>query len=590
MSKNNSSNEPVERTDRLEGIAASSGIARGNALVFGEVDLSYEERSIDDTSGEVERLDTAISTAIGELETLKEHVRTELGEESAHIFRSQQTIIEDDSLRDEMKDMIVAEHCCAESAVDRVFSVYLKMFEELGEDDYNRERVADLSDVKKRVLRVLLGKQEISLAGIDEPSIVVAAELFPSDTAQMNTQFVLGMVTERGGITSHAAILANNLGIPASVGTVGAIDAVAGKSEIYLDVTDADTAYVYIDPDAATASELDTRRDEYTTRQKQLAKEKGLDPITTDGHRVTISANIGSTEEISGAVEAGGKSVGLFRSEFLFINQPKIPDEEKQFSAYKEAVEAFHDGFVVLRTLDIGADKSVESISLPTEENPFLGYRGVRISLGRSDLFSQQLRAALRASAFGPMKIMFPMVSGPNEVRAILAEVDRHKRALTEEGIAFDESTEIGIMVEVPSTVLMAPELAKMVDFFSIGTNDLTQYLLAADRMNEEVRDYYQPFHPAVFRAIKNVVDAAHKEEKWVGICGELGGMPAAIPALVGIGVDELSMSGRSIPEAIHVIRRTSLGDAQKIAEEILAMDDQNAVKQALQHFIENQE
>lgn len=574
----------------LEGIAASAGIAAGRALVFSRVDLTYDPGSAESPDREIERLREAIGAAVEELVALKEQVMRDMGEESAHIIRSQQTILEDESTADEMFGQISEDRCRAEAAVEDVFGTYMKLFEELGEDDYNRERIADIVDVQKRLLRILLKVREVSLADIDTPTIVVAEELFPSDTVLMNRDYVRGIVTERGGITSHAAILAGNLGIPASVGTTGAMERIADGTDLYLDVSGADTAYTFIEPDPTTCMGLDNRRNLYEERRKKLAEEKDLEPVTRDGHTVTLSANIGSVEEIGSVLEAGGKSVGLFRSEFIFIHHKGIPDEETQFQAYRKAVEAFSDGFVVLRTLDVGGDKPVESISIPSEENPFLGYRGVRISLDRSDLFEVQIRAALRASAFGTMKIMFPMVSGPGEVRRILKTVDREKEKLTRAGTDFDPDLEIGIMIEVPSAVFMAPELAKMVDFFSIGTNDLTQYLLAADRMNEQVRDYYQPYNPAVFRAIDALVRSAHAEGAWVGVCGELGGMTPAIPALVGLGVDELSMNSRSLAEAIYLIRRMEYANVQKLAQRVLQMEDQTALKAVLSEFIAKEE
>ncbi len=574
----------------LQGISASAGIAPGRALLFSRPDMGFDPESVKSADEEKQRLQEALSTAVTELVALKEQVMREMGDDSAHIIRSQQTILEDESTAVEMAALISNTGCRAEAAVNEVFGTYRTLFEELGEDDYNRQRIADIADVQKRLLRILLGVREISLADIDEPTIVVAEELFPSDTVTMNREFVKGIVTERGGITSHAAILAGNLGIPASVGTTGATSGIPDGAEIYLDVTDADTAYTFIRPDSTVRLALDERRSRYVERILRLAEEKDLDPVTRDGHPVTLSANIGSVEEIQPAGDAGSRSVGLFRSEFLFFHHKGIPDEETQFRAYRKAVEAFADGFVVLRTLDAGADKPVESISIPLEENPFLGYRGVRISLERPDLFRVQIRAALRASAYGTMKIMFPMVSGPNEVRKILEIIDQLKEELTGEGTGFDPEIEIGIMIEVPSAIFMAPELAKLVDFFSIGTNDLTQYLLAADRMNEQVRDYYQPYHPAVFRAIDSLIKSAHEGGAWVGICGELGGMAAAIPVLVGLGVDELSMNSRSIANAVHLIRRMEYTEVQKLAEAVLKMEDQAEVKSVLSEFIAEKE
>jgi phosphoenolpyruvate-protein phosphotransferase (PTS system enzyme I) len=573
------------RTDegrKLLGVAASQGIARGKAVVYARPDLDFQPRTVDHPRHEVQRLEAAVAEAIEELATLKLRVLEELGEESAHIFRSQQTVLEDESIIEEMKEVIAAEKCLAETAVQTVFSVYLAMFEELDENDYNRERMADLDDVQKRVLRNLLGVEDVSLAHLDEESIVVASELYPSDTAMMDRRHVRGVITELGGITSHAAILAGNLGIPAAVAVAEAVTHIAVGDDLYLDVSDPEIATTYVNPDGATRKGLDQRREAFEARRRRLAESRHLAPETRDGHRVDLSANVGSIDEIELAHHEGARSIGLLRSEFLFIGEKRIPDEEKQYRAYRAAVEAFPEGFVVLRTLDIGADKPVESISVPEEQNPFLGYRGIRISLDRADLFRIQLRAALRASAHGNLKVMFPMVSGPNEMQRILAVLAEVRRELDREGAAYDEAMEIGVMIEVPSAVLMAEELAGLVDFFSIGTNDLTQYLLAADRMNSHIREFYQPYHPAVFRAIRQVVAAAHDRGKWVGVCGELGGMPLAIPVLVGLGVDELSMSSRSLPEALHVLRQVSRSESRALAGAVLGCSDETEIRALL--------
>jgi phosphotransferase system enzyme I (PtsI) len=581
------------RTDEattLRGVAASQGIARGKAVVFARPDLTFQPRTVDQPDYEVQRLETAIAEAIEELAAHKRRVLEELGEEAAHIFRSQQTVLEDDSILEEMKAVIAGEKCLAESAVQTVFAVYLTMFEELDENDYNRERMADLEDVQKRVLRNLLGVEDVSLAHLDEESIVVAAELYPSDTAMMDRRHVRGVITELGGITSHAAILAGNLGIPAAVAVSEAISRISAGDDLYLDVSDPEIATTYVNPDGPTRKGLDHRREEFESRRRRLAASRHLAPETRDGHRIDLSANVGSIDEIEIAHQEGARSVGLLRSEFLFIGEKRIPDEEKQYRAYRTAVEAFPDGFVVLRTLDIGADKPVESISVPEEENPFLGYRGIRISLDRDDLFRTQVRAALRASAHGTLKVMFPMVSGPHEVRRILAAVAEAREEHDREGTAYDEAMEIGVMIEIPSAVLMAEELAGLVDFFSIGTNDLTQYLLAADRMNTHIRDYYQPYHPAVFRAIRQIVTAAHDRGKGVGGCGELGGMAPAIPVLIGLGVDELSMSGRSLPEALHVVRNVTLSGCRALAGAVLDCSDETEIRALLREHDQTKE
>jgi phosphoenolpyruvate-protein phosphotransferase (PTS system enzyme I) len=569
----------------LMGVAASPGIARGRAVVFHRADLSYDSRPVDNPDGEIRRLEGAVERAVAELTRLKEQVLSGMGEESAHIFRSQQTMLEDESILEEMKELIRSERLPAEGAVETVYSAYLEMFASLDADDYNRERKTDLEDVQKRLLRTLLGQEEVSLAHLETDSVIVAAELYPSDTVTMRREHVAAMITERGGITSHVAILARNLGIPAAVGVADATSAIATGDRLFLDGSDGERARIHVNPEESVVSVLLERTDAYRRRQELLAREKDREAVTMDGKSVRISANIGSVEEADPARADGAGSVGLFRSEFLFMHHGGNVSEETQFRAYRQVLQSFADGFVILRTLDVGADKPVQDISIPAEENPFLGYRGVRISLDRKELLLTQLRAAFRASAFGNLKVMFPMISGPEEVHRVLAAVKEAKRQLRQEGLAFDDAAEIGVMIEVPSAVIMADEIAELVDFFSIGTNDLTQYLLAADRMNENIQSYYQPYHPAVFRAIRAVAEAAHRKGRWVGVCGELGGMAPAVPVLVGLGVDELSMSSRSIAEAVHTVRRITSSEARELADRVVGSDSEEAVRRLVHSF-----
>jgi phosphoenolpyruvate-protein phosphotransferase (PTS system enzyme I) len=374
------------------------------------------------------------------------------------------------------------------------------------------------------------------------------------------------------------AILAKNLGIPAAVNLPDATRRIATGNLVALDATGGAAAAVYIDPDEAERRLLDASRIAYQEKLRRIATVRGLPPETPDGKRIIVSANIGSDAEAVVAREKGATSVGLFRSEFLFLGKAKLPDEEEQFRAYKAAAETFKDGFVIVRTLDVGGDKKVPSLSIPEEDNPFLGYRALRISLDRPDVFKPQLRAILRASHFGKLKMMFPMVSGVAEVEAARGILEECRQSLREQGVPFDEEMEVGVMIEIPSAVFMASELAQVVDFFSIGTNDLTQYLLAADRMNAHVQSYYRSLDPAVFRAIRTVVDAAHAKGKWVGICGELGGNPLAIPVLLGMGVDELSMSPQSVYEAIYTVRNTRYEAASSLAAKVFSLDSQESI------------
>lgn len=572
-----------ENRRELRGLAASPGLTYGTAVVCGVRDLSFTPEVVTDTEAEARRLSSAVKVAVSELVGLKERVRLELGSETAHIFRSQQTILEDAEILGEVFQEIREHYWCAEEAVRRIFGRYIELFRELGEEEHNRSRMADLEDVYRRLLRVLLGEEELDFSKLGEGAIVVAEELFPSDTAVIDRESVHGFVTERGGMTSHVAILAKNLGIPAVVAVRRATREIVEGSEIYLDVTDPDEGIVHVNPGGTALRRLEERRQIYEERRERLAREGHLPPVTLDGRSVTVSANISSVKEGERAVELGAGSVGLFRTEFLFSAREELPAEEEQFEVYRRVAEQFRAGYVILRTFDVGGDKPLASLPIPRQANPFLGYRAVRISLDHPQMFLDQLKAALRASAYGNMKLMFPMISGPNEVDRILGILEEARGALEKSGTPYDGAMEIGVMVEVPSAVLMAEEILDRVDFMSVGTNDLTQYLLAADRMNELIADYYQPYHPAVFRSIATIVRAAHNRGKWVGVCGELAGMPPALPALLGLGVDELSMSPQLLPEAVHTIRTLSYREAEDVARELLTMDEEPRIKALLE-------
>ncbi len=566
----------------ITGVAASPGIAFGTAFRYEPVDVSFDSREITDAGTEVTRLHAAFDSAISEIRLLKDRVHGELGEEFAHIFRAQQTVLEDESIRSEIEEEITAHLRCAEQAASKVYQQYADLFEELGEDDYNRSRVADLNDVSRRVIRNLLGKAEADLAAIPGQCVVVAHDLTPSDTTMMDKDRVVGIVTEKGGVTSHVAILAKTLGIPAAVSVSGIMESVTDGQHIALDARDAEAATVTVEPSSAERQELETAVQSYRAYLQELSTLKDLPPVTTDGRTVILSANIGAPSDLDSALENGARSVGLYRTEFLFLQSSKLPDEEKQYQAYRTVAERLDAGMTVIRTLDIGGDKKIPSFSIPPEENPFLGYRAVRISLANVDMFKAQLRAIYRASAHGNVKMMFPMISCVSEVRQIKGILDEVRSELKAGNVPHNPDAEVGIMLEIPSAAIMARELLREVDFVSFGTNDLTQYLLAADRMNENVRTYYRTFHPAVFRMIKTVTDEAHAQGKWVGVCGELAGITDAIPVLLGLGVDELSMTAQLLPRAIGVIRSTSWEQCRSIASEVLSLDTDDAIKSYL--------
>lgn len=563
----------------LKGIVASRGFAVGAAFVYRPADLSYESRTITDTAVEAERVRGAFCAAANQLEQVKEATRERLGDDSAHIFRSQQTIAQDEAIVAEVVARIESESCCAERALTEVFDAYAALFAELDDGDYNKARGDDVRDVYRRVLRLLMGRAEVDVHAMGADAIVVAADLLPSDTALLDPARVRGMITERGGATSHVAILAANLGIPAAVGVNDALSTIKHGDAIVLDTAGApDEARVHINPDTETRTRLQSEAAMHHRRRLTVEAVRGLEAVTPDGHRMTLSANVGTVAEARAAREAGARSIGLFRSEFLFIGRPAPPDEQTQFEAYRNAAECYAEGFVIVRTLDVGGDKQVPSLTVPHEDNPFLGYRALRVSLDRLDLFEPQLRAILRASAYGTVKVMFPMVSGVMDLRRALSVLERCRAQLRAAGVPFDESMEVGVMIEIPAAVMAAADLANEVDFFSIGTNDLTQYLLAADRMNAHVSEYYRSFDPAVFRSIRLVVEAAHARGKWVGVCGELGGNPAAVAALMGLGVNELSMSPANLDEATYIVRTTPLSDARRIAQAVLTLDSHEQI------------
>lgn len=574
----------------LDGIAASPGIAEGTAYLFLNPDLTFSKSSVDDIPGEIERLQISAGTAVKELAALKDSVRDRLGDEFAHIFRSQQTIAEDESILGEVEELILEAGENAETALSQIFGTYINLFTELDDSDYNKTRVADVQDVYKRILRILLGIPETRLSDLPAGSIVIADELFPSDTALMDTDKVAGLVTEQGGATSHVAILANNLGIPAAVGVKEAMNVIQNQDDLLLDTSDNEKARVFVNPAATTRKELNKRKSEIDKHNDKIRKDRDKPAVTRDGLAITLSANVGSTSELVPARDAGARSVGLYRSEFLFMNTPSLPTEEQQYVAYREAAECFHEGFVIIRTLDIGGDKQLAALPLPVEQNPFLGNRALRLTLSHPELFMPQIRAILRAGVHGKVKIMFPMVSGVPELESALQLMEEARNQLKKEGIPHDPSMDAGIMIEIPSAVWTADALARRVSFFSIGTNDLTQYLLAADRLNSDVGDYYRIFDPSVFHAIKAVVTAAEKHQRWVGVCGELGGNPIAIPLLAGLGVTELSMSPRAISEASWLIRNSDESEMRALADRVLMLDTDGDIRAVLREYYNSKE
>ncbi|EDJ0323830.1 phosphoenolpyruvate-protein phosphotransferase PtsI [Salmonella enterica] len=569
----------------ISGILASPGIAFGKALLLKEDEIVIDRKKIsaDKVDQEVERFLSGRAKASAQLEAIKTKAGETFGEEKEAIFEGHIMLLEDEELEQEIIALIKDKHMTADAAAHEVIEGQATALEEL-DDEYLKERAADVRDIGKRLLRNILGLAIIDLSAIQEEVILVASDLTPSETAQLNLQKVLGFITDAGGRTSHTSIMARSLELPAIVGT-GSVTAQV-KNGDYL-ILDAVNNQVYVNPTNDVIEQLRAVQEQVATEKAELAKLKDLPAITLDGHQVEVCANIGTVRDVEGAERNGAEGVGLYRTEFLFMDRDALPTEEEQFAAYKAAAEACGSQAVIVRTMDIGGDKELPYMNFPKEENPFLGWRAVRIAMDRKEILRDQVRAILRASAFGKLRIMFPMIISVEEVRALRKEIEIYKQELRDEGKAFDESIEIGVMVETPAAATIARHLAKEVDFFSIGTNDLTQYTLAVDRGNDMISHLYQPMSPSVLNLIKQVIDASHAEGKWTGMCGELAGDERATLLLLGMGLDEFSMSAISIPRIKKIIRNTNFEDAKVLAEQALAQPTTDELMTLVNKFIE---
>ncbi len=569
----------------ISGILASPGIAFGKALLLKEDEIVIDRKKIsaDKVDQEVERFLSGRAKASAQLEVIKTKAGETFGEEKEAIFEGHIMLLEDEELEQEIIALIKDKHMTADAAANEVIDGQATALEEL-DDEYLKERAADVRDIGKRLLRNILGLAIIDLSAIQDEVILVAADLTPSETAQLNLKKVLGFITDAGGRTSHTSIMARSLELPAIVGT-GSITAQV-KNGDYL-ILDAVNNQVLINPSNEQIEALRSLQAQVAEEKAELAKLKDLLAITLDGHQVEVCANIGTVRDVEGAERNGAEGVGLYRTEFLFMDRDALPTEEEQFAAYKAVAEACGSQAVIVRTMDIGGDKELPYMNFPKEENPFLGWRAVRIAMDRKEILRDQVRAILRASAFGKLRIMFPMIISVEEVRALKKEIEIYKQELRDEGKAFDESIEIGVMVETPAAATIARHLAKEVDFFSIGTNDLTQYTLAVDRGNDMISHLYQPMSPSVLNLIKQVIDASHAEGKWTGMCGELAGDERATLLLLGMGLDEFSMSAISIPRIKKIIRNTNFEDAKVLAEQALAQPTTDELMTLVNKFIE---
>ncbi|AIQ63194.1 phosphoenolpyruvate-protein phosphotransferase [Paenibacillus stellifer] len=553
---------------KISGIAASAGIAVARAFILEHPDYTISKNTVADVQAEVAKLDDALDKSRAELQRIKERTLAELGEKKAEIFESHLLILDDPELINPVKDKIREEVVNADYAMNEVSAQFVSMFENM-KSAYLQERAADMRDVTKRVLNHLLGIHYVSPAEISEEVVVIAEDLTPSDTAQLNRRYVKGFTTNIGGRTSHSAIMARSLEIPAVVGTKNVLSQVKAGDLVIVDGLSGD---VLINPSEAEVVEYTAKQEAYNLQIAEWKKLRDEPSVSADGKHVELAANIGTPNDVTGVVENGGEGVGLYRTEFLYMGRDKLPSEDVQFNAYKTVLENMNGKPVVVRTLDIGGDKELPYLDLPKEMNPFLGFRAVRLCLDRQDIFRTQLRALLRASVYGNLRIMFPMIATLTEFRAARDLLLEEKAKLQAEGQEVSDSIQLGIMVEIPSTAVLADQFAKEVDFFSIGTNDLIQYTMAADRMNERVSYLYQPYNPAILRLIKNVIDAAHAQGKWTGMCGEMAGDSTAIPLLLGLGLDEFSMSATSILPARSQISKLSAEDMKTLASKALEM------------------
>ena len=556
-------------TEMLKGIAASDGVAVAKAYLLVQPDLSFETVTVEDISAEEARLDAALAASQDELSVIREKAVESLGEEAAAVFDAHLMVLADPEMTGQIKETIRAKQVNAEAALTEVTNMFIAIFEGMDDNPYMQERAADIRDVTKRVLANLLGKKLPNPATIDEESIIVAHDLTPSDTAQLNKKFVKAFVTDIGGRTSHSAIMARTLEIAAVLGTNNITELV--KDGDILAVSGI-TGEVVINPTEEQIAEFKAAGEAYAKQKAEWAQLKDAPTVTADGKHFELAANIGTPKDVEGVNDNGAEAVGLYRTEFLYMDSQDFPTEEDQYEAYKAVLEGMNGKPVVVRTMDVGGDKGLPYFDLPKEMNPFLGYRALRISISETgnQMFRTQLRALLRASVHGKLRIMFPMVALLTEFRTAKGILEEEKAKLVAEGVAVADDIEVGIMIEIPAAAMLADQFAKEVDFFSIGTNDLIQYTMAADRMNEQVSYLYQPYNPSILRLINNVIKAAHAEGKWAGMCGEMAGDQTAVPLLVGMGLDEFSMSATSILRTRSLMKKLDTAKMEEYANRAL--------------------
>lgn len=566
----------------INGIAASPGVAIGKIFVYRDVKLTYAEKSLISKEEEIKRLIAGREIAKKQLQEIRDNTLIKMGKDKAAIFDGHITLLEDEDLFSEINDKISSAKNTAEYALNEAIEEYASMLANL-EDTYFKERAGDLRDIGKRWLYGVANVNVVDLSKLPPESIIVAKELNPSDTAQLNLENVLAFVTEIGGKTAHSSIMARSLELPAVVGVGELLDSVCNGDNIIVDALNGE---VILNPSQEEIETYTEKRTSYLREKEELKELKDKEAVSKDGVKVDIWGNIGSPKDVKGVISNGGFGIGLYRTEFLFMDKDSFPTEDEQFEAYKEVAEAMGNYPVTIRTMDIGGDKSLPYMELPKEENPFLGWRAIRVCLDRTEILKTQFRALLRASNYGNIKIMLPMIMDVNEIRKSKEIFEECKRELREEGIEFNEAVMLGIMVETPAVAFRAKYFAKECDFFSIGTNDLTQYTLAVDRGNEKIANLYDSYNPAVLQAIKNLIDGAHEGGIKISMCGEFAGDENAVALLFGMGLDAFSMSGISIPRIKKILKNLDTKACQKLVAEVLELSTADEVKEKVANFM----
>lgn len=559
----------------MKGTSASPGIAIGKALLLKDEMPVVEKISIESPQIEKDKFAAALTSAKAELAKIRDKAKVEMGADKAAIFEAHLMLLEDPETISGTESKIDQDMVNAEYAFNEVISQFIAIFESM-DNDYMRERAADLRDVSTRVIKNMMGIKSVDLSALDEEVVLIAHDLTPSETAMMDKEKVVGFITNIGGRTSHTAIMARSLEIPAVVGLGNITEAAIDVDMVAIN---GDSGEVILSPDAAQLETYMNLKSEYETMKNALKELSGQESVTLDGVGVELAGNIGTPKDVKGLIKNDAEGVGLYRTEFIYMDRDTLPTEEEQFESYKKVLESMNQKPVVIRTLDVGGDKNLSYLKIDEEMNPFLGYRAIRLCLDEVEIFKTQLRALLRASVYGQLKIMFPMISSLEELKAAKAILEAVKVDLTAEGLAYSDDIQVGMMIEVPSAAINSDILAKHVDFFSIGTNDLIQYTCAVDRMNEKIHKLYNPFNPAVLRLIKMVIENGHKEGIWVGMCGEMAGDERMIPILLGLGLNEFSMSPISILPARKLIRSLSAEAMKRYADEVLSLDSAEAIE-----------